>query len=160
MINSNRIIKLSFDDNSVSITRKSEVTAVSVVSYFRSDKLFKFMNDIGFDSITNVVYNTLAEYGYQYNYKLNGWATKTCGTTRLDERDNDDQTLATRIAMTKAKSKAYSRAIRCLNKIKNKFADAMIMFDDSQLELQEYGVDENDAISRVIQTGSCKAVED
>lgn len=150
-----KIINLSFNDNEVKVSRVNGMTVASLVSYFRTDKLVKFMNEMGFENMPDVVRKTLSSYGYSYDYKLNGWTTKTTGVTCLDSRDEDDQIKANHIAMTKAKVKAYDRAKRCLDKIKNSFANACILFDDSQITINHYLEDERAALDRVIETGYC-----
>lgn len=150
-----KIINLSFDDNAIKVCRYKERTIVSMVSYFRTDKLVKFMKELGYATLPCVVLDTLKSYGYTYDYKLGGWMTKTTGVTTLDERDEDVQEKANHIAMTKAKVKAYDRAIRCLNKIKIALANAMILFDDSENAISHYLDDEKEALDRVIETGYC-----
>lgn len=150
-----KIINLSFDDNSIKVCRYKERTIVNLVSYFRTDKLVKFMKEFGYDTLPCVVLNTLKSYGYTYDYKLGGWMTKTTGVTSLDKRDEDVQEKANHIAMTKAKVKAYDRATRCLGKIKVALANAMILFDNSEFAFSHYLDAEKKALDRVIETGYC-----
>lgn len=150
-----RIINLSFDDNSVKFSRLNERTIASMVSYFRADKLCKFMNYLGYTNIPDIVTNTLKEYGYVYNYKLAGYTTKTTGIVILDPRDEDEQVKANNMAITKAKVKAYDRAARCLCKIRDILADTMTLFEDAAFAIGKLYADECDALDRVIETGYC-----
>lgn len=150
-----RLVNLSFVDGGVKVSRVGERTIVSMLSYFRADKLCKFMNYLGYTNMPDVMTNTLKKYGYTYNYKLGGYVTKTTGIVILDPRDNDNEIAAVNMATTKAKVKAYDRAARCLMTIRNVIADTMILFDDAYIALNELYLDENEALNRVIKTGYC-----
>jgi len=126
-----------------------------MVSYFRADKMCKFMNLLGYTNMPDVVTNTLKKYGYVYDYKLAGYATKTTGIVILDSRDADEQNKANNMATTKAKVKAYDRASRCLMTIRNILVDTMALFDDAHIALQDLYIDECEALDRVIATGYC-----
>lgn len=149
------IITLSFDDKSIKPHRFDKRTIVKMRSYFRSDKIQKFINYFGFEEIPDAMKNILKSYGYHYDYKLNGWVTNTIGIATLDPRDGDEQIKANHIAVTKSKVKAYDRAQRCLYRIANLFFNVAELFERSNNELVHYLDDECAALDRVIETGYC-----
>lgn len=158
-----KIVNLSFDDNRMSIRRVIDtkrgdtkvITVASIVSYFRADKIQKFLQEAGHPTMPEAVLNVLNKYGYTYDYKLNGWVTKVSASIVLDAEDEDDEVKANHISMTKAKVKSYDRAYRCLKEIKNVFVESAKVFEDSKWTLAHYLGDENDALDRAIETGYC-----
>lgn len=151
-----RIINLSFDDKSIKVSHSEiDKTIVSMVSYFRGDKLTKFMKELGYVNMPDVVVNILKESGYTYNHKLNAWTTKTTGVATLDEYDEYDSGKGIRIATTKAKVKAYKKSYNCLTKIMTAFTNTSILFGNSAGLIGKYYQEELEALERVIETGYC-----
>lgn len=147
-----KTINLSFDDKNVVTKLFGARTIVELKSYVSSKKLDKFLNELGYRTLPEPVLNVFNKYGYKYDHKLGGWATITTGVAVLNKEDTPDSTKGVRIAMSKAKVKAYSRANRCFLNIRNIFASTSEMF--SPFKMLYYMNEESQALERVIETGS------
>lgn len=150
-----RIIKLTFDSEHRCHSRKGTRTIVKLKSYFREENFDQIFAQLGFTTLPEPVRETLKKYGYKYDYKLGGWATTTTGIVNLNPNDEDNQYKANNIATSKAKSKAYDKAKRCIKEISSVFYKTFMNLMDSLDNITYISDNEINALDRCIETGYC-----
>lgn len=152
MNNNDRFI-LSFIDKSVSITSFEKQTHASIRSGFKFSKFEKRFEELGFNNLPDFVVNILEKNGYKRDFKLNMWVVKTQGSANLAPDDEYNETTGRRIALMRAKEKAYKKACQVFEDLDAQFYFASEMCGNTLGELYDFTLEESDAIERVIETG-------
>lgn len=149
-----KVINLSFDDSRLNVYRVDGIrTGVRMCSYFANKKLQKFFEEFGFETLPDMVRNILKKHGYKYDYKLNGWCTTTKAITTLMDTDEDSQIKANNIAITKAKARAYKKAVMVMDEIYDKLTNLNNIIFDSKERLSYIRNIEYVGLENAMETG-------
>lgn len=151
--------KVSFVDKSVHVTHVGNRTKASILSGFKFNTFERGFNRYFFDELPSVVVDILNEYGYQRDYKLGMWVLKTTGVSSCNQGDEYDVLKGRRIALSRAKKKAYETAQKVTETISTLFLGIVNLCDCTSITLQEYIDVEDAAIENVIDYGVSKPTE-
>ena len=152
MNNNDRFI-LSFVDKTTSIVSVGNRTLASIRSGFKFSKFEKRFEELGFKNIPDFVVEILDKNGYKRDFNLNMWVTKTQGVANLFPEDEYNETTGRRIAIMRAKAKAYEKACKVFEDIDRYFYFASESCGNTLGCLYDFTMEEYDAIDRVIETG-------
>lgn len=152
-------ITLSFIDKSIAVSTVGNKTYATIKSGFKFTKFDAYFHQFGFKSLPEVVVDTLNKYGYKRDLKTGMWVTKTNGIAVCAPEDTNVETTGQRIALMRAKAKAYEKSFRCIAEVWKQFNDVSRLFLETTLDLEDFIGDEYDAIDRVIETGKSDFIE-
>lgn len=153
-------ITLSFIDKSIAVTTVGNKTYATIKSGFKFTKFESLFRESGFKTIPEFVVGILEMYGYRPDYKNGMWVTKTTATAACAPDDKNVETTGNRIALMRAKQKAYDKANKCIFDIWMRFNDASRMLLETNLKLEKYIIAEGEAIDRVIETGKSDFIKE
>jgi hypothetical protein len=149
----NKFIKLTFDDTSISKKTVENRTIVSVWSGFKFTKLEAELENLGLKTLPEPIATILTKYGYKRDFKKNIWKAKSTGVATLSPDDENNDVTGYRIAMSRAKRKAYIKATNCLREISGIFDEVSDLFYFSSYRLGQFEIEETEAIEDVIDHG-------
>lgn len=147
-------LKLTFVDKSVKVRHFGQKhTKASIVSGFKFQTLRKMFEEAGFNDVPRFVNEVLEDCGYKKDYDLNMWTIKTSGSSICNDEDEYDETKGRRIAVSRAKAKAYSNAARAIGIIWDSFDEILDNCYNLMVNLIDFESIEKEAIENVIETG-------
>lgn len=147
---------MSFVDKSVKVNQYGNRTIASVVSGLKFSKFDNILSKFGLDTVPTFIENILEFYGYKRDYSLGMWVIKTTGVAKCSEGDDFDEVKGRRIALSRAKMKAYDTLALVMGEIVNTFYNVEDLFVNTLNAMVDFSVNEEEAIENVITTGYSK----
>ena len=158
MIENDRIV-LSFVDKSIKVRHFDRRSVATILSGFKFSQIEKKFEDMGFETLPEFIGELLYTWGYRKDYNLNMWVIKTTGESKCSPDDDYNETTGYRIAIMRAKEKAYDNALNALSSIGEIFRMGVDLLDNTNTNLAQYSWDEYEAIERVIETGKSDMID-
>lgn len=144
---------LSFVDKSINVFGVDGQTHATIKSGFKFSKFEKKFAELGFKNLPDFVVDILNKHGYKRDYNLNMWIIKTQGVAKFNPEDEYNEITGRRIAVMRAKKKAYEKSLDVLCEISRRFYGIVNTCTNTICEVCVFVSDEMDAIDRVIETG-------
>lgn len=144
---------LSFVDTSLNVNSTDKLTCASIVSGFKFTKFERIFEQLGIKNVPDFVTDILYQNGYRKDYGLNMWIMKTTGISKCNPDDEFDEVRGRRIAVSRAKVKAYNNALKTFGDIFKRFTQMTSVLYDGIMDMCTYIDNEKDAIENVINYG-------